>query len=689
MDLRRCASTSVLSLALALAGCTNADVDAEPDASGPDPACFPTVTFADPLLEAQLIEERPGEWRPVFDGTILRVCDSRHGCGTFYGIRDFDGLQCLPEIQAVECVACPIDDLRPLRHVRNLVLSGANIRDLDDLRDFDDFYQLMIQNSSIENVDALFSGDAVFSSLDRISLTGNRIAAIAGTPDLPKLRQLDLSDNELTELPPPIPSVEHLLLAGNELSEVPSAADWPALKRLVLSDNRVVDITPLAEHTELSWIELAGNGLADVSALSGHPLHLLDLSRNLLESVGELSLPQAETLILDDNPLVDVSGLVAPMLQNLAASDGALVNVPPASALPSDELHLAGNQISDLAPLAPFALPGGIRTLDLSRNPIDLTTLPPGLVASTLILDAAGLTSLAGIETAGLHYLSLADNDLSDLSPLAAMDTSLTNLRWVELAGNPITTLAPLDGTSWGHLGLARTGYNALEELLGPASGVRELDLRSNGITDASALASGPLQVRDLNLSDNLLTSMPALLPADDRLDRLDLSDNPLAELGPLPPTVHDFACRHCALSSLDGLTSPQSQISTLDLTGNPIESIAAIAELHKLDRLILDEVSDLDLTPLAFRENVLSELSIQRSGLQDAAQLLTLARHVDLRDNELRDLPPEDPSSEPRQSVDLSGNPINASPEALVAQCSTRDLTLSPFYCYSWDPGS
>ena len=687
MDLRSCRSAPVLSIALALAGCAGADADAEPDASEPDPACFPTVTFADPLLEAQLREERPGDWEEMFDGSVFKVCDSRHGCGNFYGIRDFDGLQCLPEIKVVNCVACPVKDLRPLRHVKWLSLSGADVRDLDDLRDFDDLRELTIHNGMLENVDALFAGDAVFSSLESISLTGNRIAAIAGTPDLPKLGRLDLCDNELSQLPPAIPSVEFLLLKGNELSEVPSAADWPALENLVLSDNRIVDITPLAEHTEytgLRRIELAGNWITDVSALSGHPLGFLDLSRNLLVSLGDLSLPEAGTLILDDNPLVDVSGLVAPGLKELAASNGALVHVPPASALPSKELYLAGNQIRDLAPLA--ALGDDIWHLDLSRNPIDLTTLPPGLEAFYLTLDAAGLTSLAGIEGSRSNYLSLADNALSDLSPLAAIDTSLGSPS-VELAGNPISTLAPLDGTSWDHLGLARTGFKALEELLGPASAVRSLDLRSNGITDASALAAGPLQLIDVDLSDNLLTSMPTLLPADEGLNGLDLSDNPIADLGPLPHTLRKFACRHCALSSLAGLTSPKSELHSLDLTGNPIESLTDIAELSELDTLILDEVGDLDLTPLALREDVLEELSMQRCGLHDAVQLLPLALRLDLRDNELRELPPEDPLDD-HQSIDLTGNPIDASPKALVTQCRTRYLSLSPFSCYYSDPG-
>ncbi|MCA9660372.1 MAG: hypothetical protein KC486_18660 [Myxococcales bacterium] len=686
------APATLLALGVLLGACEGADTEESDDpADDPaeDPACTPTVTFADPLLAAQLYEDRPGEWSTRFDGSVNLICEEGLGCGNLYGIRDFDGIQCT-NIQLVDCVNCPVEDLRPLRNVKWLTLSGAAIRDLDGLRDFADLRTLTISGTALENVDALFAGDADFSSLESISLVGVGIATITGAPDLPRLEILGLGGNGLTELPPPIPSVEQLYLADNDLAEVPAAADWPALEKLVLTDNRVVELAPLAGHAALRRLELAGNRISDVSALSGSSLGYLDLSRNLVTSVGDLTLPEVGTLLLSDNPLSDVSGLVAPMLLALSANGAALVDLPPASALPSRELDLVGNMIHDLAPLAAA---GALERLDLSGNPVDLATLPAGFAADRLLLDDTGLTSLEGIVGARWRTLSVADNAISDLTPLAALDPALGDFDTIELAGNPITTLAPLDGAAWDHLGLARTGFKALGELLGPASAVRSFDLRSNAIADASALADGPLRARSLDLSDNLISAFPAVLSADDDLRSLDLSDNPLATLGPLPASLDTFACGRCALTTLDGLIAPDAALRDVDLTANPLTSLAAVAEVSELRHLVLDEVPGLDLTPLSQREHPLYRLSARRQGLTDAAALVPLASRLDLEDNFLRDLPPGG-SPSPRDTPEhpgltLTGNPVELDPLALLAECGARDISLSPFYCYYADPGS
>ena len=83
------------------------------------------------------------------------------------------------------------------------------------------------------------------------------------------------------------------------------------------------------------------------------------------------------------------------------------------------ELYLAGEEVSDISPLAGLT---GLTRLGLHHNDIsDISTL-------------AGLTNL--------KWLNVGDNDISDVSPIVG----LTNLTWLAIDRNNISDLSPLDG---------------------------------------------------------------------------------------------------------------------------------------------------------------------------------------------------------------------------------------------------
>lgn len=692
--------------AVVLAGCTGAGAGAETDTDTeagagtetgavepPDPPCTPE--FVDPRLAAQI---------SLFNGPLWGVCDEAK-CGNFYGIRDFEGIQCVPEIEVVDCVACPIEDLRPLRNVRALTISGARIRTLDALAGFENLTSLSLIDGELEDVDAIFSDAADLPALQELRLTGNRIAAIEGSPNLPDLVNLDLSRNLLTRLPPAVASVSRLDLADNMIAEPPDAQAWPGLIRLTMAGNALVDLSALAGHEWLVDLDLANNRIVDVTPLSGLPaLENLDLRDNLITSIAPLVLPSLRAIYLDRNPLVSLDGLSAPMLHDLHvaacklgdldtvmafplevldASDNLLHALPPLGALAQwARVDLAGNAITDLSGLA--GLPQ-VSRLDLSRNPVDLTTMPPGVWADEIAIDSAGLTSLAGIEVAGWQRLSAIDNAITDLSPLA-MHSPLEERPSADLAGNPITTLAPLSGVPWGNLGLARTGFQDLSQLVDPTLDVGGLDLRGNGITDASALAGATLPI-SLDLSDNLLTSFPA---AGTGGSRLMLSRNPLAAMGPLPPEVGYFECEGCALTSVEGIFDPSGDLNMLFLSGNPLESVAPLAALKRLVVLKLDEVGSIDFAALALREIPIHFVSLRGNGITEVAPLRDIASDdLDLADNAIVDLSPLGGWSADALHVDLSGNPVDAPLELLLSLCEPLQITLDPFRCEYDDPGS
>ena len=203
-------------------------------------------------------------------------------------------------------------------------------------------------------------------------------------------------------------------------------------------------------------------------------------------------------------------------------------------------LHLDGNLISDLSPLAGL---GSLVLLGLSSNSLSDESLSifslqySGLAQpiqpfphlSRLYLDSNEITNIEQLANlTGLKYLTLHFNDISDVGPLANMLhlerlwlfgnnisdigplANLTNLNDLDLRSNQISDLTPLSNMI--HLrSLLLVDNNIIS--LGPLSGLTNLlvlSLAANDITDISPLES-LLNLEILSLIDNSITDISSL----------------------------------------------------------------------------------------------------------------------------------------------------------------------------------
>lgn len=148
------------------------------------------------------------------------------------------------------------------------------------------------------------------------------------------------------------------------------------------------------------------------------------------------------------------------------------------------QLDLAGNDVTDLAPLGGLAR---LQFLDVQRNQV---------------------TSLAPLATLpALQYLQLAGNRIASVRPLAG----LTNLSALYLSGNRIEDIGPL-------LGLRRLASlylddNRIRSLdgLGRLRGLSSLSLSGNRLDDVGAL-QGLEGVQHLFLERNRLQRLDSLI---------------------------------------------------------------------------------------------------------------------------------------------------------------------------------
>ena len=406
------------------------------------------------------------------------------------------------------------------------------------------------------------------------------------------------------------------------------------------ADDRVVDLNPFRDPALRAAVEEA------LGKAPGAPI-----TREELASLTELTARFAG--------IVDLGGLeLATGLERLWLRGNEIVDLSPLSELTRlERLDLEGNSVVDLSPLSGLTALG---FLDLSHNPVrdisplfrlgevwglqlshtrmtfpDVRGLPYFDALWSLGLAGFGITDadLAEIAELRLGYLYLADNALSDLSPLAR----LTTLRTLDVSNNSVTDIAPLaEMAQLENLYLDRNRIADISALAGLES-LTWLMLGGNEIDDISALA-GLENLTLLRLADNEIDDISALAELEN-LTWLSLGGNEIDDIS--------------ALAGLENLT-------LLRLDGNEVDDISALAGLENLDWLRLDGNKIDDISALAGMTHM-RELLLYRNRIADIAPLKGMVDLELLRINRNRISDVSPLSSMSRLTrVDLEGNAVS-----------------------------
>ena len=213
--------------------------------------------------------------------------------------------------------------------------------------------------------------------LTNLDLSNNQMMEINKGSLSPSLETLELHSNKLSSLPEDLsdlPHLTHLSLANNMLVEI-SLPPLPSLRQLDLSSNQLVDMPSSPSLPNLAWLNLGGNRLKDVPDLSLPSLLSLSLSDNPITSLLPQTLSSCSSLaslnISHCSKLREVEdGALAyiPLLISLDLSHNRQLDSLPPASLPSSlqSLHLHDCRF---ASLAPASLPPSLTSLHLSDNP--------------------------------------------------------------------------------------------------------------------------------------------------------------------------------------------------------------------------------------------------------------------------------------------------------------------------------
>ncbi|MBT2686007.1 cell wall-binding repeat-containing protein [Bacillus sp. ISL-37] len=313
---------------------------------------------------------------------------------------------------------------------------------------------------TIENVSAMGS----------LAAQGNHISNLKGLEYASRLTELNISDNEVTDLSylKNISSLETVIADGNELESVAALTNLNKLKWVTLGDNRIADLTAFRNLSSLETLSLYNNKISNINSLQGlTTLKYLDLEGNKINDLSALSnLNELTTLLVSGNELTSLDSLDGlEKLSYIYASNNQIADLSPLSSLSLEkgEVNLSSNKITDLGPLRHMEVSNSLQ-LDVSNNQV--ISLEP----------LKGLTGLTG--------LNASNNQINTVEHLS----NLQNLTSLDLSNNQLKNLSGLNLKS-------NTLYT--------------LDFTGNELADIRALT--PISAGSLDLSDNKISDIRAL----------------------------------------------------------------------------------------------------------------------------------------------------------------------------------
>ena len=552
---------------------------------------FLPVDIPDPALRACVarnLRRGRGELPPVtlwlvhhaltIGGLVCEAEDDRPK------ISDLTGLQHFRRLGHLSLPNHSISDIGP---ISELVKPHFKVREVDwvkasHYRYQDDFKRQKYQDLSKRLV-----------PIYTIDLSGNEISdvsAFAGGV----FHRLDLSDNLISDVSFLAQSYidrgrrsTEIDLSGNRISEVGPLADATIVDGTEIIEG-VKEIVPF-DPTRLGGgdnsfliksLDLSDNEISDVSPLARLSYNHLDLSGNRISDVS--SIPSSMRTYSFSN-----FGFTTRIYPALDLSDNEISGISPFSAAFSagvafGELHLAGNSIQDLTPLAGAKFGGRFNrkqtTLNLARNAISDVSALADAVQKVDHLDLSGndLSEVPWLSGKSFCALDLSNNRITDLNFLSGLQLS-----------SPTSDCAYpgyYNYTSPGGRGLLDLSYNAISDispLAGLAGAPTTLILDHNSISDISPLRQIPdadTELRYLYLSNNEITDLQSISSLK-VLFSLGLSNNLITEVGPL------------------GTLLATSFVSNVDLSHNRIVDITPFKRFRGLGFIYLwgNRIEDID----------------------------------------------------------------------------------------------
>eukprot|EP01060_Flectonema_neradi_P017692 TRINITY_DN24539_c0_g1_i1.p1 TRINITY_DN24539_c0_g1~~TRINITY_DN24539_c0_g1_i1.p1 ORF type:complete len:640 (+),score=78.96 TRINITY_DN24539_c0_g1_i1:79-1920(+) len=515
-----------------------------------------------------------------------------------------------------------------------------------------------------------------------------------------ELTKLDLSNNELSELPPGMPSfpmlgsIQQLNLMRNSLSSLPGDLfSFQTLTKLIVCDNKITTVPDeIGTAMHLSELDFSNN-----------PIRQLPESLGNLDHLSTLKLTKCALVALPES----LGGCRS--LHHLDVSHNKLTAVPVSlcQLLSLSTLVLSSNQISEFPEFPPSKL---LTRIDLSQN--RLTLLPKRISApfvADLVLSFNGISEISFGDVRELTSLDLRDNKISSVDFVNPSTTpkithlnvannnithidpelgSLTNLKVFSLEGNPLKSISRTV-LSGGTVSIMKY-LKGRQQSEGDTNQNQSTIARSsdvNGVIDLSpdpsdkialrkggGLSSLPLELLSQGSSATAIKcchqnfgSLPRELGGMPGLTSVDFSANQIEVIEVVPsqlPHLRSLSLKRNRLTTLPAL----SQLQYLDVSANRLTILPDMSSWSGLHTLIAGDnaIQQFPVVPPCLTTLVLSGNKITQLPLQHLTHIHNL-NTLDISNNELQQVPPELGCMTSLRSLLLSGNPLKTIRRAVL----------------------
>lgn len=317
-----------------------------------------------------------------------------------------------------------LSDLSPLSsapELSQLYVDGTAVTDFSPLAGNEKLTTLSASGNGIGDISTLAG-----LKLQYLTLADNQIGSLAPLTGNEDLRELDVAGNRIGDLSPlaECTQLRELNISGNQVGDLTPLGGMTKLYFLNANNNRITSLAPLAGCEKLDILEVNQNQLTSLDGLEyALDLHRIEAAHNQLTGIdGLINCTVLTWVNLTGNDISDIS-----LLQKSAAT--------------LERVYLAGNELESIAALEGTE---ALQYLNLDGNrigslePLARSTALIGLSAAGNLL-----TSVDGLENAvKLRYIFLADNQISDAQALTTLTGQAENDYYVlDLSNNALTGL--------------------------------------------------------------------------------------------------------------------------------------------------------------------------------------------------------------------------------------------------------
>ncbi|MBE6049906.1 MAG: hypothetical protein E7214_04390 [Clostridium sp.] len=428
-----------------------------------------------------------------------------------------------------------------------LMISSNTVKAAESINIPDNKLRTVILESIGKSADDNITEEDI-KSIEKIDLDdykdlkdGDKIKSIEGLQYAANLKELDLSNNEITDISfiKDLKNIYKLDLSNNKISDINSLSNLVNLKILYMNNNSISDISSLSKLGKLRILYLNDNKVADLSAL-GQLENLYPKFLKVYNQVVDLK----ESEFFNDfefvNPVTSLDNTKVDSISNI--SDNGIydkdTNTLKFSGLKEsktltysfNEDVIIGNEKVNFSGVVnkPVILKQGVNIPDdnlrsaiikaLGKDKEYVLSKEELSTITNLQADDMNIESIEGLQyCTSLKDLSLAENKITDIYPLS----NLVNLVNLKLKDNNISDLTPISKLI--NLDFLNLYGNNISDLkpLANITNLKILSLPENNISDLAPL-SKLVNLSYLNLFGNNISDISPLRTLE-KLTNVDL----------------------------------------------------------------------------------------------------------------------------------------------------------------------